>query len=174
MTRRVLALVVLAVGAVAIVVGVVQLVSATDDPSPRTGGLRLSDVLDTATPASAPFEGLTELRVGVGGRCLRVAVADSLPEREEGLRKRSDLGPYDGMLFLFGAPTRIGFTMSTVPVPLEIGFYGRDGARNSARHMKPCPRAEAECPIYDAQGPFEYALETLKGKLPAGALAACS
>ncbi|HEX9467423.1 MAG TPA: DUF192 domain-containing protein [Acidimicrobiia bacterium] len=173
MTRRALALAVLVVGAVAIVVGVVQLLGA-DDPAPPAGGRALSDVLDTATPASAPFEGLTELHVGVGGRCLRVAVADSLMERAEGLRERSDLGPYDGMLFLFGVPTRIGFTMSMVPVPLEIGFYGGDGARNSTRHMKPCPRAEAQCPVYEAAGPFVYALETLKGKLPAGALAACS
>ena len=41
--------------------------------------------------------------------------------------------------------------------------------------MKPCPgKAGAECPSYRADGPFVYAVETLKGQLPAGPITACS
>ena len=29
--------------------------------------------------------------------------------------------------------------------------------------MKPCPKAEAECPVYRADGPYVYAIETLEG-----------
>ena len=64
--------------------------------------------------------------------------------------------------------------MSTVPVPLEIGFYAADGTPVSRRHMKPCPHAEADCPDYHSGGPFTYALETLTGKLPSGALSGCN
>jgi uncharacterized membrane protein (UPF0127 family) len=172
--RRSLALGLLAVGAVGITIGVVKLVGAADDPEPQGGTAPLSGVFDTATAASAPFRDLTELQMGVGGRCLRLAVADSLTERVKGLRGRSDLGPYDGMLFVFEVPTQASFTMSGVPVPLQIGFYGRDGAPTSAGLMKPCPKVEAQCPSYGADGPFVYALETLKGKLPAGSLSACN
>ena len=78
------------------------------------------------------------------------------------------------MLFVYDAPVDFGFTMSTVPVPLEIGFYAADGTPVSRRHMKPCPRAEADCPSYGSSGPFTYALETLTGELPAGALSGCN
>lgn len=128
----------------------------------------------TPKPASAPFQGLTEAQLGVGGRCLRVVLADDMTERVQGLRERSDLGPYDGMLFVFEQEVNGAFTMSTVPVPLEIGFYTADGTPVSRRHMKPCPRAEADCPDYRSSGPFTYALETLGGALPAGALSGCN
>ena len=70
------------------------------------------------------------------------------------------------MLFVFDGATDVGFTMSTVPVPLDIGFYDADGKPVSTRHMKPCAKVEDECPVYRSDEPFTYALETLKGKLP--------
>ena len=78
------------------------------------------------------------------------------------------------MLFVFEGPTESEFTMSGVDSPLDIAFFGADGARNSTRAMKPCPeKAEADCPVYGADGPFVYALETKPGELPSGDLAAC-
>jgi len=70
--------------------------------------------------------------------------------------------------------TDSGFTMSTVPVSLDIGFYGGSGAPVSTRHMVPCPDVEARCPAYRASGPFSYAIETPRGSLPSGALGVCS
>jgi uncharacterized membrane protein (UPF0127 family) len=111
--------------------------------------------------------------VAVGGRCLRVVVADDQTERVQGLRQRRDLGPYDGMLFVFDAPSEVPFTMSRVPVELDIGFYSGSGVPVSRRRMMPCPRADADCPSYRAGGPFTEALETLAGQLPSGALSGC-
>jgi uncharacterized membrane protein (UPF0127 family) len=156
-------------------VGIVVVVVLLTRDDGRSASTPVSSPLVIATlPASAPFVGLTETRLGVGGRCLRVVVADDQTERVEGLRQRRDLGPYDGMLFVFDSPTETGFTMSTVPVPLDIGFYSADGAPVSRRRMKPCPHAEAECPVYEGGAPFDDALETLGGKLPSGALSGCS
>ena len=167
MRARAVALGLAVVAAVAVVVGIVLLVRDDgEDTKPR--------LVLGATPASAPFGGLTETQLAVGGRCVRVVVADNETERAQGLRQRRDLGPYDGMLFVFDAPTQATFTMSTVPIALDIGFYAADGAPVSRRHMKPCPHAEAECPVYDAGAQFVYALETLGGKLPQGALSGCS
>ena len=163
-------------GAIGIVVAVV-LVRARRRRRRRERARRVGE---PAVPArnrrrrSAPFEGLTEAQLGVGGRCLRVVVADDEAERVQGLRRRRDIGPYDGMLFVFDEPVDTPFTMSTVPVPLEIGFYAADGSPVSRRHMKPCPHAEADCPDYHSSGPFSYALETLRGKLPSGALSGCN
>lgn len=174
-SRRVVTFTLLALVGVALIVGIVKVLDEVADPAPHAGGLPLSAILSRATPAQAPFAGLDELKVAVGyDHCLRLAVADSLEERVAGLRDRTDLGPYDGMLFVFQGPSDSAFTMSGVTVPLDIAFFGADGARNSTRLMKPCPKAEPECPVYRADGAYEYAIETLKGQLPAGAATACT
>jgi uncharacterized membrane protein (UPF0127 family) len=175
---RVVALALLAVVVAVMVAGAVVLAvrALSDDGSTGDGHTAgpLAASLHAATPAEAPFVGLTEAQLAVGGKCLRTVITDSESERVEGLRERSDLGPYDAMLFQFPGPTEVGFTMSTVPVPLEIGFFSADGTRTSTRHMLPCPKAENECPVYRADGPFEFAVETIGRKLPAGDLGGCS
>jgi uncharacterized membrane protein (UPF0127 family) len=159
-----------------LVVGIVKLADDGDgNPSApaaastsRTG---VGRALSAATPARAPFRGLTQTHITVGSNVLTVVVADSESERETGLRQRRDVGPYDGMLFVFPADTSIAFTMSTVPVPLDIGFYSASGAVVDRRRMEPCAGTDATCPLYRSKGPFRYALETLAGRLPHGALA---
>jgi uncharacterized membrane protein (UPF0127 family) len=162
------------VALVGVVVLAVRALASDDDPTDQAATADLTAALAAARPATAPFAGLTATRLSVGGSCLRTVVADDAAERVEGLRQRSDLGPYDAMLFVFPGPTDVGFTMSTVPVALEIGFYSADGTRTSARHMTPCPEAEARCPVYRADHPFTHALETLGDDLPTGDLSSCA
>ncbi len=171
--RRWVAVALIAVGAVAAVVGVVKLLS--DSSSDATGGGTgtVASAIAGAGPATDPFPELTAVRLAVGDRCMRMVVADSLDERVAGLRQRRDIGGYDGMLFVFDGATDVGFTMSTVPVPLDIAFYDANGKLVSARHMKPCAKVEDQCPVYRSEEQFTYALETLKGKLPSGALSTC-
>jgi uncharacterized protein len=173
--RRAMVTTLLVVGAVAVAVLVVKVLDAVGDPDPHAGGLPVSAILPRATAARAPFEGLSEVKVAVGyDDCLRLAVADTAEERVAGLRDHADLGPYDGMLFVFQGPSNSAFTMSGVTVPLDIAFFGSDGARDSTRLMKPCPKAEPQCPVYRSDGPYLYALETPGGKLRPGPLTACA
>ena len=175
--RRATTSALLAVAGLVVLAGVVVLAvrALGDDDAPVPAPSRdLASALAAATPAAAPFEELTATQLSVGGHCLRTVIADSTDERVAGLRRRSDLGPYDAMLFVFPGPTETAFTMSTVPVPLEIGFYDGVGVRTAARHMKPCPGSEAACPVYGSDGPFTYALETLSGELPGGNLSSCA
>ena len=68
----------------------------------------------------------------------------------------------------------MGFTMSGVPIRSTSPSSTPTAAANSTPAMKPCPeKAETECPVYRADGPFVYALETKKGKLPSGGITAC-
>jgi uncharacterized membrane protein (UPF0127 family) len=64
--------------------------------------------------------------------------------------------------------------MSGVTVPLDIAFFGSDGARDSTRLMKPCAKAEPDCPAYRADDAYVYAIETPGGRLPSGPLTACA
>lgn len=145
----------------------ILLVAATGaGAAPRS----IDAALDAARPAHAPFEGLTQTRIGVGGDRMRVVLADENEERVQGLRARRDLGRYDGMLFVFDEPTTTAFTMSTVPVVLDIGFYDERGRVVDRLRMEPCPDAESDCPLYEPDGEFTYALETLADDLPKGRL----
>lgn len=133
-----------------------------------SGGLAID-----AQPASGPFPGLTETQLAVGDDCLRLVVADDDDERFQGLTARSDVGAYDGMLFVFDDDSTSTFTMSGVPVPLSIGWYDRDGRPAGREAMVPCESSRADCPSYAADDPYRYAVETLDGGLPGGALGAC-
>jgi uncharacterized membrane protein (UPF0127 family) len=176
MSRRAIVVALVALAAIVLAIVVVKVVDDDGDEQPTAPTGSVTSALAHATPATAPFEGLTEVKAAIGGRCLRLAVADSLAERVAGLRGNSaDLGPYDGMLFAFPAPTEVGFTMSDVKDGLDIGFFEQDGVRATTYAMKPCPdKAENQCPVYRATGPYTYAVETKPGQLPAGALAACA
>ena len=116
-----------------------------------------------------PLPGLTEETIAVGDERLRVVIADDEGERYQGLREISDLGPYDGMLFVYDDTDTRSFTMSTVPVALQIGFYDERGRRVNSFRMRPCPSG-IDCPSYPSEVPFRYALETFAGRLPAGGL----
>jgi uncharacterized membrane protein (UPF0127 family) len=159
--------------AVVLVGGGLFLLLRRDDETAAPGG-PLASVLAGARPATAPFTGLTEVRLEIGGDCRHVVVADNTDERATGLMRRNDLGSYDGMLFVFDAPTSSSFTMSDVPVPLDIGWYDAAGRPVDRLRMQPCPdRSVSECPAYSSRGSYSYAVETLGGELPGGAISAC-
>ena len=177
MSRRPLAITLIVLGVVALSVVVVKVLDELGDPTPHAGSFPLTAILPRSLPAQAPFRGLSEVKAAVGyDRCLRLVVADTEAERVAGLRGHTgDLGPYDGMLFVFQGPTESAFTMAGVDDPLDIAFFDQDGARNSTRAMPPCPaKAETQCPIYQADGAYVFALETKAGELPAGPITACT
>jgi uncharacterized membrane protein (UPF0127 family) len=171
--RWAVAAAVLAAAVAALIGGLVLLFRGDDDNSTAPAGA-LSTVLAAARPATAPFAGLTEVRLNIGGDCRRIVVADEVGERATGLMRRHDLGPYGGMLFVFERAVQGTFTMSDVPVSLDIGWYDAAGRPVDRLVMRPCPdRSVSECPSYRSNGPYSYAVETLEGELPAGALGGC-
>jgi uncharacterized membrane protein (UPF0127 family) len=143
-----------------------------DDADALPASLRA--LLAGAKPAGEPFPALTELRLGVGGRCLRVVVADTDDERARGLMARTDLGDYDGMLFVVPRSSENAFTMSGTRVPLDIGWYRADGTRGNTAQMVVCRDTIENCPVYRPEVAWRFALETLHGELPSGDLAPCA
>jgi uncharacterized membrane protein (UPF0127 family) len=128
-------------------------------------------VVTNVESARAPFAGLTAGTIEVGGKKLRVVVADDEGERVQGLRQKSDAAPYDGMLFVFPSDELVSFTMATVPDALEIVFFDASGRVVDRLHMTPCAGTDASCPGYTPKGPFRYALETGDGMVYDGPLA---
>ena len=145
--------------------GVVVFFALGDEEAPPAG--TIESAVRKARPAVEPFETLTETTLSVGGNELRLVIADDGDEVYEGLRRRDSIGPYDGMLFVYDDTNARSFTMSTVPVPLDIAFYDERGRVVNRFRMEPCPSGEG-CPGYPSERPFRYALETLAGDLPEG------
>jgi hypothetical protein len=99
-----------------------------------------------------------------------VLVADVADERAQGLMGVTDLGGYDGMLFVFDEPVDGAFHMLDTPTPLSIAWFDAEGALVSTADMEPCVGEQAdadECPSYPAGGRFSYAIEVPQGDLEA-------
>jgi uncharacterized membrane protein (UPF0127 family) len=101
--------------------------------------------------------------VGIGSRVLTVGIADTPAERSRGLAGTDDLGPLDGLLFVYSAPVEQSFYMRGVRMPLDIAFVGADRRVLAVLTMPVC--AADPCPTYAPPGPFLWALETAAGGL---------
>jgi uncharacterized membrane protein (UPF0127 family) len=166
---RIAAAVVIAVGALA---GMVALVVHIRSDESGVGKLHFA----ATTPAVAPFTAFSEARVAVGSACLRVLVASTPAERNQGLRDVTSLAPYEGMLFVNPADTTARYTMANTPTPLEITFFSSGGVPVDDQQMTPCPNGtDATCPEYEAKQHYRYALERPAGSGPlSGSLGSCA
>jgi uncharacterized membrane protein (UPF0127 family) len=173
--RVVIALGLSVFGIVLAILGFIALRGGVDDTTAEAEpGTGVATALSHATGAHAPFAGLTEARLGLDDRCLRVLVADSESERHEGLRGITDFAGYDGMLFVYGSDSLARYTMSGTPTPLDIGWYAADGSPVDHTTMTPCiDGTDATCPIYASEGAYRYALETAAGHGGTGSIGSC-
>jgi hypothetical protein len=92
---------------------------------------------------------------------LQVEIADTPEERAVGLMHRSSLPEDAGMAFLWDEPVEAGFWMKDTLIPLQIAFWGEDGAILALFEMTPC---EAEpCETYGPDEPYAGAVEANSG-----------
>jgi uncharacterized protein len=122
-------------------------------PTDRTG---LSGVGEAAASITAA-DGT------VSGCCLLVAATEE--ERQRGLMEVTDLGGYQGMVFVWDADTSGGFWMRDTPTPLSIAWFDADGDFVSSADMEPCSATAADCPVYPAGGSYRFAVEVFQGDL---------
>lgn len=70
----------------------------------------------------SPRQGL----VTIGGKTIKVEMAQTLVERERGLSGKTILPEGTGMLFIFEKPDYYGFWMKDMNFPIDIIWIGRD------------------------------------------------
>lgn len=75
--------------------------------------------------------------IKVGAQVVHLQLAVAMPEMERGLMDRRDLGPDDGMLFVYERPQRMSFWMRNTPTPLDIGFFDRTGRLEEIYPLQP-------------------------------------
>ncbi len=75
--------------------------------------------------------------IKVGDKVVRMQLAVLPAEQENGLMGRRDLGPDDGMLFVYAKPQQMHFWMHNTLTPLDIGFFDTDGVLREIYPMQP-------------------------------------
>lgn len=142
-----------------VVGGVSCVVKGADKPA--------DPVLREAT--RTPLSGFGEIAYRISSlpaatRC--ALLAQTTEQHGKGLMHVTDLGGYDGMLFAFPEDTTSSFYMKNTPMPLSIAWFDSGGRFVSSTDMEPC-LDRPECPLYNAEGKYRYALEVPRGGLPA-------
>ncbi len=95
---------------------------------------------------------------------LILAVADTPDLRRQGLRGVADLGDLDGMLFVFGDPGPVSFTMQDTVIALDLLVFSSEGVMVERIEMTPCQ--SDPCPLYPAGEAVAQAVEIVAGTFP--------
>jgi uncharacterized protein len=80
---------------------------------------------------------LSRVTLHAAGQDLSVEVARTEAQREKGLMGRKDLGPRDGMIFVFDRDDHLSFWMKDTPTPLSIAFLSSEGKVLEIADMEP-------------------------------------
>ncbi len=131
-------------------------VQADEPPGPADRIATVSDVGEAAASITAADGTVTTC-------CLLVAASDE--QRQRGLMEATDLGGYQGMVFVWDHDVEGGFWMRNTPTPLSIAWFDADGAFVSATDMAPCSATADDCPVYPPEGPYRFAVEVFQGDL---------
>lgn len=129
--------------------------------APPTTGAPGSDPSGPVVLPGSPIE--WEVRnVTLGGARWTVAIADTPELRARGLMGVTDLGPVDGMLFVYPEPVESRFWMRDTLLYLDIAFFDASGELLAVLAMEPC--TTESCPRYDPGVAFRWALEAVPGR----------
>ena len=155
-------------GAPAAPLGLDALAAASGN-APAVGGADVDEPPGPDERSSVPDVGevaasITAEDGTVTACCLMVASTDA--QRQRGLMQVTDLGGYQGMVFVWDHDTEGAFWMYNTVTPLSIAWFDADGAFVSSSDMEPCTSDDAdECPMYPPDGEYRFALEVFEGDL---------
>ncbi len=140
--------------------------SASTEPAPEAV---VHDPADVPVPEGAIVpEGFPRFQAMVttaDGRICELCVWLAEGElRSRGLSSVDDIGPADGMAFVYPEPDTRTFNMEYVRIDLDIAFFDDTGAFMDAFAMEACPLGG--CRRYPTPENISTALEVRSGSLP--------
>ncbi len=75
--------------------------------------------------------------IKVGNKILLLELALTANSREKGLMHRGKLDDAEGMLFVFETPQPMRFWMKNTRIPLDIGYFSKDGRLKELHRGQP-------------------------------------
>jgi uncharacterized membrane protein (UPF0127 family) len=109
--------------------------------------------------ATAPKTIEDRFPIKVGERNVQMQIAALPAEMERGLMYRKSMGAEEGMLFVFEKPQQMGFWMRNCTLPLDIGYFDRDGELKEIYPMYPLD----ERTVASRSRSIQYCLEMNQG-----------
>lgn len=88
-------------------------------------------------PPREPITAATWFPLHVGGQSIEAQLAVTPEEMQTGLMHRAALPQNRGMLFVYETPRRVSFWMMNTLIPLDVGFFTKDGILREVRTMRP-------------------------------------
>jgi len=102
---------------------------------------------------------LPEILLVIRDHDFRIEIADNPDERQRGYMDRKNIGPDEGMLFVFPGDQKLSFWMKNTPSPLSIAYIDSKGVIREIHHMEPF----SEKPV-PSMSSVRYALELNQGR----------
>jgi uncharacterized membrane protein (UPF0127 family) len=96
------------------------------------------------------------VKLWLGAVELEAEVCITVPQVATGLMFREEIGPNEGMLFVFGEPRRREFYMKNVKFPIALAYINPDGTINEITTLK----AMDESPVPSKSHAIQFVLET--------------
>lgn len=100
--------------------------------------------------------------ITIGGKLLRLEVANTPQEQTTGLMYRPDLPDDRGMIFPMQPPRSAQFWMKNVPVALDMVFLYQGKIIAIVPQAPPCK--VQNCPVYGTQDLVDHVLELRSGR----------
>ena len=97
--------------------------------------------------------------IKVGDRVVQMQIAAQVEEMQKGLMFRQSMGADEGMLFIYPAPTQMGFWMRNCEFIQNIGFFDAGGVLKETYEMYPHDERTVSSHAHDLQ----FALEMNQG-----------
>lgn len=115
---------------------------------------------EKAAVPDAPLKTVADFfDIRVGPKVVHMQLAVTPDEMSHGLMERKDLGPDDGMLFVYTEPQGMSYWMHNTPTPLDIGFFDDGGMLEEIYPMYPFD----ETPVKSRSTLLTLALEMNQG-----------
>ncbi len=119
---------------------------------------RLAPLLVIAAAVASCQSAPERVTIRADGQSLTVEVARTEAQRAHGLMQRTNLGPRDGMIFVFEKDDHLSFWMKDTPTPLSIAFISAEGKVLQIEDMEPFSES-----VVRSRLSARYALEMRKG-----------
>jgi uncharacterized membrane protein (UPF0127 family) len=125
-------------------------------------GFGLQTNNDTSTDAKF-FPNYEKTIISINGFNVSMAIASTDEQRIKGLSGIEELKENEGMLFLFDEPSKQGFWMNKMYIPIDIIWLDSSNkVVHIEKQLEPCKLFLA-CPVYNPQVDSLYVLELQSG-----------
>lgn len=101
--------------------------------------------------------------ITIGNKRLRVEVAKTFQQQQQGLMHRTALGENEGMIFIFADEDYRSFWMKNTLIDLSIGYFNKNFELVEVIDMKATSMMDINPPTYPTRKKAMYAVEVNKG-----------